>query len=312
MQPVRVIIAIAAATVVLGAARWSQRQPSSPPRVTDSVRAAHARREVVRLRAHFDSVDAELRARDVSRLTPGQRAARLELIAWLRDYRNAGRFPANDEPGAAPVPIFRDAHGTLCAMAYLVDRSGRGDVVDRVASTRNTAYVRELVDDTALVAWLDANGLTAAEAGRIQPQYGGPTPPSAGKIDDRVSAGYALTSLALGGASLGTGGVNLVAPTRTGGLLGLAAGTAALVAGATQLDQSGGTYKVAVANTAVGAAALGMGLRALLASRAPLRSARTTSADRSVLRGAMVAPAVLPSGRPGGDGRLGMLVHATF
>jgi hypothetical protein len=312
MQPVRIIVAVAAATVMLGAAHWSQRQPSPPPRVTDSARAAHARREVVRLRAHFDSVDAELRARDVSRLTPAQRAARLELIAWLRDYRNAGRFPANDEPGAAPIPIFRDARRVLCAMAYLIDRSGRGDIVDHVARTRNTAYIRELADDTALVAWLDANGLTAAEAGRIQPQYGGPgigTPAD----DDHVRASYALTSLGLGGVSLATGGVNVVAPSRTSGFLGLLSGTATLVTGAIRLDEDGGTHKLAVANTAVGVATIALGFRALLSSRLAPRSTdsfRTASAART--RRATITPALLSTGGPGDTQRLGMLVHASF
>jgi hypothetical protein len=56
-------------------------------------------------------------------------------------------------------------------MAYLIDRSGRRDLVDRVAATRNNAFIAELADDSALRAWLDSVGLSVTEAARIQPSY---------------------------------------------------------------------------------------------------------------------------------------------
>ena len=129
-------------------------------------------REVARLRAHFDSVDAELRDASPAGLTAVQRSNRARLIGWLRQYRDAGVFPRNDR-FEAPTPIFRDARGTLCAMAYLIERSGRGDLVDRVAATRNYAFIPDLADDPALVRWLDSAGLSVAEAARIQPSYPG-------------------------------------------------------------------------------------------------------------------------------------------
>ncbi|MGH7446424.1 MAG: hypothetical protein ACRELT_02615, partial [Longimicrobiales bacterium] len=146
-------ILLAAAVLFIGAA-WQETGGSG-------VHETHARAEAARLRTHFDVVDSELRARDISMLTGEQQDRRAQLIEWLRDYRREGRFPLNDRYADAAVPIFRDADGTLCAMAYLVDRSGRGDIVDRVAASRNTAYIRDLVDDPELVAWLDAYGLSA-------------------------------------------------------------------------------------------------------------------------------------------------------
>ena len=133
---------------------------------------ALARRlEVARLRAHFDSVDAELRHAKALRLTPGQRAARAALIGWLQEYRDAGRFPRNDRFPELALPFFRDGHGALCAMAYLIDRSGRRDLVDRIARTRNNAFMAELANDPALRVWLDSVGLSVPEAARIQPTY---------------------------------------------------------------------------------------------------------------------------------------------
>src|SRR6476646_2759222 len=131
------------------------------------------RKEVHRLRAHFDSVDTELRARNVAGLTATQRRHRATLIGWLREYRNAGVFPINDKFAGKQVPFFRDSRGTLCAMAYLIGRSGRGDIVDKVARTRNNAFIHDLADDTALIQWLSDNGLTVDEAARIQPSYDG-------------------------------------------------------------------------------------------------------------------------------------------
>src|SRR5688572_22573204 len=61
----------------------------------DDPSGRHARAEAIRLRAHFDSLDAELR-QAVLTLTPSQRSSRETLIGWLRDYRDAGTFPLND------------------------------------------------------------------------------------------------------------------------------------------------------------------------------------------------------------------------
>src|SRR6266568_2973095 len=131
--------------VSIGTITLAGRRISEP---TDS--GSKSSREVVRLRAHFDSVDFELRARDVSRLTPSQLAQRTRLIAWLHEYRNAGIFPINDSFPGRMVPFFRDSKGTLCAMAYLIDRSGRSDIVDRIARTQNNAFIPELAGDMDL------------------------------------------------------------------------------------------------------------------------------------------------------------------
>jgi Domain of unknown function (DUF4440) len=129
------------------------------------------RLEVARLRAHFDSVDAELRHANTLQFTPSQRRVRATLIGWLQEYRDAGKFPRNDRFPALAMPFFRDGHGALCAMAYLIERSGRRDLVDRVASTRNNAFIAELANDRELRVWLDSVGLSVAEAARIQPTY---------------------------------------------------------------------------------------------------------------------------------------------
>jgi hypothetical protein len=308
MKRVSVILVAAASTVLLSAASWRIDRPLSP-------RALHLRAEVARLRAHFDSVDTELRARDVSHLSVEQRASRTRLIGWLREYRNAGRFPQNDRFADRTIPFFRDSRGTLCAMAYLVDRSGRGDIVDRIATIRNNAYIGELTDDRDLVAWLDESGLTVTEAARIQPGYDGsvccPLGPDHPVVSDRnrLSTDYALASMGLGGTSLGTIGFNAFSPSRTSGALGLVAGVATLIAGASYLDDGPGNQKVAIANTAVGSIAALTGVRTLFARRSARAAAPAESAKRKVVSDATIAPDMIVT--PGAT-MLGFRVHAQF
>lgn len=191
---------------------------------TDAM-SVHLEHERVRLRSHFDSVLAELAVADVSHLRPDQRAARATLVGWLADYRDTGQFPLNDLGTDDATPIFRDSRGVLCAMAYLIDRSGRGDIVNGVARSRNTAYIAELSGDDRLVAWLDSTGLSEAEAARIQPSYG-PPPPDRDVV--LVERSYAVGSMLTGGASLVTVTANLLKPSRVGATAGLAIGAITL------------------------------------------------------------------------------------
>jgi hypothetical protein len=262
--------------------------------------------EVARLRAHFDSVDAELRAPKALRLTPGQRRARVTLIGWLREYREAGTFPRNDRFPERAMPFFRDSRGVLCAMAYLIDRSGRGDLVNRVALTRNNAFISELADDPELRAWLDGAGLSVAEAARIQPAYG---PPPGAPDDQTVSADYALTSILVSGASLTTLGLNLIAPSKSTGWAGVIAGSIGVVAGAANLDENSGTDKVTAANLIIGCGAIVAGVYRLLGPQAArLADALPPQSAGSDARIA-IRPLVIPTA---GSPRLGLAMHTSF
>ena len=140
-------------------------------------------RERARIQAHFDSVVSELRLADVRALESSRRERRAELIAVLEAYRDRGVFPRNYDRPDQPTPTFIDRKtGVRCAVAHLVDYTGRSDIPRRVAATSNHVYVMELGSDTAFTGWLGLNGLTLAEAARIQVPYMGepelPPPPS--------------------------------------------------------------------------------------------------------------------------------------
>lgn len=151
--------------------------------------------ETARIRRHLATVEAELRARDVSTLTPAQREARTKNLDVLHAYWTRGAFPVNTDFPGRRVPYFIDRYGTRCAMAYLIEQSGRGDLVHRIATTQNNAYVRDLQTDAELAAWLRENGLTAAEAAHIQPTYGSPSDDFAGTWDGTVTFGSGGTRL---------------------------------------------------------------------------------------------------------------------
>jgi hypothetical protein len=250
-----VLALVASLSLPLGGAEVSYSEPI----------AQHHRSEVVRLRAHFDSVDGELRLATQTALTPAQHAGRATLIAWLREYRDAGVFPRNDRFPDRAMPFFRDGRGVLCAMAYLIDRSGRGDLVDRVASSRNNGFIPELAADPDLRAWLDSTGLTVAEAARIQPWYGPPPPPEQPE-EPGVSTGYVLTSVLAGGTSLASMVLNAADPSPTASWLGLMAGAAAVVTSAVGFDNDGPTDDVAAANAIAGGGALMFGAYRLLST----------------------------------------------
>src|SRR6266545_2606110 len=145
--------------------------------------------QTARIRRHLATVEAELRGKDVSALTPAQRQARAKNLDVLHEYWVRGVFPVNTDFPSRHVPYFVDRYGTRCAMAYLIEQSGRGDIVRRIATTQNNAYVRDLQGDADLGAWLRENGLTAAEAARIQPSYGSPFDDFAGRWEGTMTFG---------------------------------------------------------------------------------------------------------------------------
>lgn len=245
-----IVIASLVAGAAVGTDRVTTSQPGLPP-------------EVSRLRAHFDSVDSELRARKVAGMSASQLRRRARLTAWLREYRNAGAFPVNDKFDS-PTPFFRDRNGTLCAMAYLIDRSGRTDIVDKVAATRNNAYIAELADDPALIAWLDSSGLSVSEAARIQPAYNGfPDHPP----QQRVDSDFALAAVGLGSVSFASSAINIMRPSYVSGLLGIVVGAVSIGVGADHFDSNQGTDRVATAVVGLGAVSLGAGVYGLLEAR---------------------------------------------
>ena len=194
--------------------------------------------ERVRLQAHFDSVERELRARDVSGLSPAQRTARSRLMDILHSYQVRGVFPRNTDFPDRDIPVFIDWWGKRCGFAYLIEQTGNEDLVLRIAATRNNARVPELKDDPAVRRWIAANGITLAEATRIQPTYG------CGSIHGSclASDGYQVASGVAIASNAATFTLNVLddgMSRQTKGIVGFATGLVGLVVGAPNVDNGG-------------------------------------------------------------------------
>jgi HEAT repeat protein len=136
-----------------------------------------ARVDPIALAAHYAAVEAELRATPPP-ADPTVAARREQAIELLREYRLRGDFGRSSDHKGARVPLFVDPEGRRCAVAFLLDRTGRATLTLDIQRRCNEAWVVELAGDPELTAWLAAHGLTAVEAARIQaPNVHPPQPP---------------------------------------------------------------------------------------------------------------------------------------
>ena len=267
--------------------------------------------EVARIRAHFDSVLSELPAHRTAHLSASQRGERARLLATLRAYRDAGAFPHNYDFPDAPTPYFVDRKtGVLCAVAHLLEASGRRDIVDRVAAMDNNVWVPALAGDTAFTGWLNRSGLTLDEAARIQVPYmgGGPNPDVNGVV--KGPPAYSVGSaIALGGALASSAWMTL----------GNADGhrkwsnVAGVVSSVVSLGVGLGAATDARAPRAFAPVTLAAsGLTGWLATRGMLRHSRYSAAKRTARASGLTNPTLSPIlPVPGGSGA-GLSVRMTF
>lgn len=270
--------------------------------------------ETERIRAHLERVEAELRARDVSHLSTEQREARSDHLTALREYHEAGVFPHNHYHRGERVPYFVDEHGTLCAMAYLISRSGHDELVERVRASSNNAYIADLSGDAELLAWLEEAGLTVDEAAMIQPAYdGGGCCWVPAENPNEVTADYAVASVLASGAGGLSLGMNLL-PLAGGdrprwpSVMGIAAGIAGVGLGLDRLGDPGAPGRLGAANVGIGALSVAVGTWRLLGPSEG--SARGEGGGtRSLSRPALTASPLIGSAAGAAPG---LLLRMTF
>jgi len=307
MRHLRVLAPVGLALAVLFGAAFAaggSRPVSSVAAPESGARAV----EVRRIRVHFDSVLAELEARDVAAFDVSQRDNRRMLLATLRAYRDRGMFPHNyDFPGEA-VPYFVDrGTGALCAVAHLLASTGRRDIVDRVARAENNLRVAQLAADTAFTTWLDANGLTLAEAARIQPFYGGQPQPVLTTPTRKHTP--AVLPVAMGVSAL-TGAWNAFAnangQTSIATAIGFGSGLAAIGLGASYIGRQNVPQAMSLTTAAVG------GLSVALSARSLHRHNVIEAAEREAARKTKVTDATISPIIPVGGSGAGVSVSLRF
>jgi hypothetical protein len=157
-------------------------------------------------------------------------------------------------------------------MAFLIAASGRGDLVDQIARTRNYAFIPDLMDVPGLAQWLEEHGLSVAEAARIQPSYDGwpccviGDPPVRKPSAGYVAASAGASTLSALSIAWNARSADRVAVQRWKGFLGAGVGGANLVLGLSKLGSDGWENQTAaIWNIAIGATAGFLGVRALVA-----------------------------------------------
>ena len=281
--------------------------PAHAPTAASDESSAVRRIEVRRIRRHFDSVLVELESRDVAALSVEQRAQRASLLATLRAYRDRGVFPHNyDFPGEA-VPYFVDRKtGTLCAVAHLLASTGRRDIVDRVARADNNVRVAQLAGDSELAVWLDAHGLTLAEAARIQVPYVDYPPPAPSTQRNSMPTALPVTMGLSAASGLWNAFANADGHSRLANAIGVGSGLLAVGVGASQVGQPNVSRAASVTTAAVG------GLGVAISVRSIHRHNVLAAAEREAARKSRVADATITPIIPVSGSRTGVSVSFRF
>lgn len=128
--------------------------------------------EALRMRVHLQYVRQQLGARRAT--TPELDARRAQLLGYLDEYIAKGTTPVNTYvPWRNPV--FIDAHGNICAVGYLIERSVGRALAERIATRHRLDYLEDIAAAMPGVAeWVTTSGFTLEELASIQPGYPGP------------------------------------------------------------------------------------------------------------------------------------------
>jgi hypothetical protein len=223
--------------------------------------------ETARVRHQLERAERFLVTYEPNHLTGEQQIRRSIVVDLVADYRERGIFPHHHDPQRDKALYFVDEHGTPCALASVIARTGRADIVEAVRSRMNGAWVHDIMDNpdlrNTLEDWLDENGLTFADAATIQvPGY------TIRLVDEEsFNTGYAVAS----GLSVGTGAVftainltNLRSPGSMPVWFGVVSGATSLGLGVANLGAEGPRLAIASVDLIGGLVTLGTSLARLL------------------------------------------------
>ncbi|MCE2507542.1 MAG: hypothetical protein J4F36_13965 [Nitrosopumilaceae archaeon] len=124
-----------------------------------------------RIYLHLFRVELKLRLANTDHLSAELKQQRFLNLDRLSIYRRQGVFPKNLDFPKNFIPYFKDAYGTPCAVAYLMEQSGEHKAVTSIVNSCNHVYVNSIKEGPVL-DWIKQSGLTQKEAALIQPMYG--------------------------------------------------------------------------------------------------------------------------------------------
>ena len=206
---------------IIGDVSFEKKYGAAPNADTDDNR---------RISAHLEYAEAELRKRDVSKLSADMRRKRTRMLDLLHEYWSAGVFPKNYERSERK-PCFIDQNGTICAVGYLVEQTAGRAIAEDINSRHKYATILEM-NDRKVDEWIAQSGLSKEECAMIQPQYA----PGATQNVNNVKPSYAISSTLLMGvnaASTVVNGIQVATKSMRGGApaLGIIGGTGQITLG---------------------------------------------------------------------------------
>lgn len=158
----------------------------------------------LRIAAHLEYAEMELRKRDVSKLPVEMRTKRAHMLDLLHEYWSAGIFPKNYDHKERK-PCFIDQNGTICAVGYLVEQTAGRAAAEDINSRHKYATILEM-NDSKVDEWIAESGLSKEECAIIQPKY---SAAGSQNIND-VKPAYGIASALLMGANTALSTVNAV------------------------------------------------------------------------------------------------------
>lgn len=185
--------------------------------------------ESTRISTHLNYVYERLSAETAAQPNPALRKKRFQLLGYLKEYIEAGRFPVNTAYPEERRPCFIDENGAICAVGYLIERSEGRELAEHINQRFQYEKLLNMKDDR-LEAWILRSGFTAQELAMIQPTYGPPAgytyidPQQAVFTSIFTASSFSLTALQF--VQMKSGSTRQTLP-----VLGLVSGTAQLTYG---------------------------------------------------------------------------------
>lgn len=160
--------------------------------------------EDVRINTHLEYAESLLRKKDVSNLPALLKQTRSQLLNLLHNYWTAGIFPRNYDY-TNRKPCFIDRDNRICAVGYLIEKTAGRKTAGQI-NTRHKYDEVLAIKDKDVDSWIANSGLTKEECAMIQPMYG----PAPVYTYNHISAGYGISSSALGGINFSLNAINAI------------------------------------------------------------------------------------------------------
>ena len=124
------------------------------------------------VKTHLEYVENLLRQKETKNLPAKLKANRIKNLNLLHEYWARGIFP-NNYDYKTRRPCFIDKDGNICAVGYLVSKTGKKGIEQRINAKFKYSYIKQM-KLPELSDWVKNSGLTLYEVATIQPGYPGP------------------------------------------------------------------------------------------------------------------------------------------